>query len=91
VVEGRALFTMHYVVKGPMGRVRISVDGKAVRDLEGWLDQTWGGYRQTNEVTRLTDAGRHRLRFELLAEKSAGSSGNEFRILGIGVAGTAGQ
>ena len=90
-VEGRIIFTMHYVVKGPMGKARVSVDGKEVRELNGWFDQTWGSYRQTNEVARLADAGRHRVRFELLDGKSPGSTGNEFRILGLGTAGSGGR
>ena len=86
-VEGQVIFTMHYVVKGPMGTARVSVDGKKVRELNGWFDQTWGGYRQTNEVARVPGAGKHRVRFELLDVKSPGSTGNEFRILGLGTAG----
>ncbi len=86
-VTGRLLFTMHYVVKGPMGKVRISVDGGTAKELNGWFDQTWGGYRQTNEIARLPEAGKHRLRFELLDDKSPGSTGTEFRLLGIGAAG----
>ncbi len=83
-VEGRVLFTMHYVVNGPMGKARVSVDGKEVRELNAWFDQTWGGYRQLNEVARGKEAGRHRVRFELLETKSPG---NEFRLLGLGAAG----
>jgi lysophospholipase L1-like esterase len=90
-VPGRILFTMHYVVKGPMGKARVSVDGKTVRELNGWFDQTWGGYRQLNEVARLPHTGAHRVCFELLQDKSAGSTGNEFRILGLGAAGMTGR
>ncbi len=86
--EGRVVLTMHYVVKGPMGKARVSVDGGPPKELNGWFDQTWGGYRQTNEIARMPEAGKHRIRFELLEEKSAGSTGNEFRILGLGCAGT---
>lgn len=83
-VMGRVVFTMHYVVKGPMGKTRVIVDGKEVRELNAWFDQTWGGYRQLNEVARWKESGKHRVRFELLETKEPG---NEFQILGIGTAG----
>ena len=86
-IEGRVIFTMHYVVKGPMGRAKVSVDGKAATDLEGWFDQTWGGYRQTRQVAQALAPGKHRVCFEILPEKSHGSTGHEFRILGLGCAG----
>lgn len=86
-VEGRNISTMHYVVRGSMGRTKVSVDGRLARELEGWFEQTWGGYRQTNEIARDLAPGKHRVRFELLAEKSPESTGTEFRILGIGTAG----
>jgi lysophospholipase L1-like esterase len=86
-VEGRNISTMHYVVRGPMGRAKLRVDGRVAKELDGWFDQTWGGYRQTNEIIRDLEPGKHRVQFELLAEKSAQSTGTEFRILGIGTAG----
>jgi hypothetical protein len=70
-----------------MGKARVSVDGQRSRELNAWFDETWGGYRQLNEVARLEDAGKHRVRFELLDAKSPTSMGHEFRILGIGTAG----
>ena len=87
LVEGRTFFTMHYVVRGPMGRARVSVDGAAPVTLEGWFEPTWGGYRQTNRIAHDLAPGQHRVRFELLPEKSQGSEGHEFRILGLGAAG----
>ena len=86
-IEGRAILTMHYVLRGPMGRARVSVDGVTVQELEGWFDQTWGGYRKTRVVARDLAAGSHRVRFELLPDKNAQSTGHEFRILGLGAAG----
>jgi lysophospholipase L1-like esterase len=86
-VEGRRIVAMHYVVRGPMGRVKVTVDAGGARELNGWFDQTWGGYRQSNEIARDLSPGRHRIRFELLTGKSDASTGHEFRILGLGAAG----
>jgi lysophospholipase L1-like esterase len=86
-IAGRVVLTMHRVMRGPMGRARVTVDGGAPTQLEGWFDQTWGGYRQAREIARDLPAGKHRVRFELLAEKSAASTGHEFWIYGLGAAG----
>jgi hypothetical protein len=86
-LESRALLCMHHVVRGPMGKARVTVDGAAVKELSGWFDQTWGAYRQTVEIFRQPQAGKHRVRFELLADKSPESTGHRFCILGLGAAG----
>ncbi len=86
-IEGRVLYSMHFVVRGAMGKARVTVDGNAAKELNGWFDQTWGGYRQSNEILRQPESGKHRVRFELLADKSPDSTGHSFRILGLGAAG----
>jgi lysophospholipase L1-like esterase len=86
-IAGTAILAMHYVLRGPMGRARVSVDGANAQELEAWFDQTWGGYRKPQQVARDLTGGNHRVRFELLAEKHAESTGHEFRILGLGGAG----
>jgi hypothetical protein len=86
-IEGRAILTMHYLIRGPMGRARVTVDGRDVAQLEAWFDQTWGGCRKTQLVTRDLPGGKHRVRFELLPEKHAQSTGHEFQIMGLGGAG----
>ena len=86
-VPGKALLTMHYVVRGPMGRAKVTVEERSPTVLEGWFEQTWGGYRQTQGIAHDLNAGRHRVRFELLEEKHPQSNGHEFRILGLGAAG----
>jgi len=83
-IAGNAVLTMHRVIRGPMGRARVTVDGGAPKELEGWFSQTWGGYRKTREIARDLPAGKHLVRFELLAEKSAESTGHEFWIYGLG-------
>lgn len=87
-ITGRSLFTMHYVVRGPMGRIKVTVDTQPPVVLEGWFNQTWGGYRQTKEIARNLPPGPHHLRLELLPENSTGSTGHTFRLLGLGAAGT---
>ena len=89
-IAGRAVLTMHRVIAGPMGRARVTVNGGAAQQLEGWFDQTWGGYRQTREIARDLPPGKHRVRFELLAEKSAGSTGPRVLDLRVGGGGCSG-
>lgn len=90
-IRGRVILASHYVIKGPMGRARVVVDGGAPQTLDGWFDQTWGGYRQTNIIGKDLPPGPHRVRFEMLPDTSKGSTGHEFRILGLGAAGGDGQ
>ncbi len=85
-VEGTVVLAMHWVVRGPMGRAQVTVDNGPSKQLEGWFDQTWGGYRQVNEIARELAPGKHRVRFELLADKSPQSTGHEFGIFGLGTA-----
>jgi len=86
-LEGRAILTMHYLIRGPMGRARVMVDGQEVSQLEAWFEQTWGGCRKTQLVTQDLPGGKHRVRFELLPEKHPQSTGHEFHIVGLGAAG----
>ncbi|HOW73462.1 MAG TPA: SGNH/GDSL hydrolase family protein [Phycisphaerae bacterium] len=87
-VDGSVVLAMHWVIRGPMGRARVTVDGGAPKELEGWFDQTWGGYHQANEIARGLTPGKHRIRFEALAEKHPQSTGFEFGIFGLGTAGS---
>jgi lysophospholipase L1-like esterase len=86
-IEGGVIYNMHWRIKGPMGHAKVQVDDQAPVVQEAWFDQTWGGYRVTAELARDLAPGKHRVKVELLAEKNAGSTGTEFRILGLGAAG----
>jgi lysophospholipase L1-like esterase len=86
-IEGRTVFSMHHVIKGARGRATVSVDGAPPVLLEGWFNQTWGGYRQTNRIADGLTPGKHRVRFELREDKNPASTGNQFAILGLGAAG----
>ncbi len=85
-ITGEQLFVSYWRIRGPMGRVRITIDGERASVQEAWFEQTWGGYRH---MVRLPTGrpGKHRVRLELLAEKHAESSGTEFRLLCLGTAG----
>ncbi|HSH93005.1 MAG TPA: SGNH/GDSL hydrolase family protein [Roseimicrobium sp.] len=85
-VEGRLVIVMDYRIRGPMGRAKVQIDGGPAQTREAWFDQTWGGYRVSSEIARDLAPGKHRVRYELLAEKHAESTGTEFRILGIATA-----
>jgi hypothetical protein len=86
-IDGRIILFMEFHVRGPMGMGRVQVDDREPIVVDSWFDQTWGGFRLTRELARDLAPGKHRVRVELLAEKHADSTGNEFRILGLGAAG----
>ena len=86
-IDGTALFSMHLVVKRPMGKASVQVDGGKPSVLEGWFNQTWGGYRNTTLLAKDLKPGKHTVRVELLEEKNPGSEGHEFVLYGLGAAG----
>ena len=86
-VPGPTLMFMDFHLRGPMGRAAVRVDDRPPVVREAWVDQTWGGYRQTNPLARDLGPGLHKVRVEILPEKDPKSTGHEFRLLGLGVAG----
>jgi len=90
-MTGRAIHSMHFIVKGPMGKAQMQVDDAPPVIRDAWFDQTWGGYRSTQALARDLKPGSHRVRIELLEEKNPGSDGHEFRLLGLGAAGVDGD
>ena len=90
-VNGTAIFSMHQVIKRAMGKAKLNVDDGAPVVYDGWFDQTWGGYRSTNLLTKDLKPGMHVVRIELLEEKNPGSDGHEFRLYGLGTAGVSGR
>lgn len=85
-VTGEQLFLSFWRLRGPMGRARVTIDGAQPSVQEAWFDQTWGGYRAMVKLP-LGGPGQHRVRLELLTEKSPESTGTEFRLLCLGTAG----
>jgi hypothetical protein len=86
-VAGQVVLLMDWHIRGPMGQASVRVDERPPEMREGWFDQTWGGYRQTTVLARDLGPGKHKVRIELLPEKNPQSTGHEFRLLGLGVAG----
>ena len=84
-VEGTTILFMDWHIRGPMGRAKVQIDDLPPVTLEGWFDQTWGGYRQTRELARDLPPGKHRVTVELLPDKHAESTGHQFRVLGLAV------
>ncbi len=87
-VPGPAILLMDWHLRGPMGRASVRVDDRAPVVREAWFDQTWGGYRQTNPLARDLGPGKHKVRLEILPDKDPQSTGHEFRVMGLGVAGS---
>jgi len=85
-VNGTALLAMHLVIKRAMGKAKFQVDGGAPVVLDGWFNQTWGGYRSTNLLAKDLPPGKHTVRIELLDEKNPGSDGHTFKLYGLGAA-----
>jgi hypothetical protein len=90
-IEGRAILLMDWHIRGPMGKAKVQVDDRPAAVQDAWFDQTWGGYRQTIELTRDLPPGKHRVALEILPEKNPQSTGHEYRILGLGAAGVEGR
>ena len=79
-VDAPTCALLHFRVNGPMGRARVTVDGKDPRILDGWFDQTWGGY--TPYVLLWRDRpGRHVVVIEIVEQTSDKvTSGHAFEL-----------
>jgi len=86
---GTTILAMHLVIKRAMGKAKFQVDGGAPVVLDGWFNQTWGGYRSTNLLAKELPPGKHTVRIELLDSKNPGSDGHEFKLYGLGAANVA--
>ena len=85
--QGRQIYFMYYRIKRAMGQANVQLDDAPPKLCEAWFDQTWGGYRVFDVIGKDLAPGPHRVRVELLETVHAGSTGHEFRILGLGAAG----
>jgi lysophospholipase L1-like esterase len=88
-IEGRNIYLVYFRIRKDMGKAQVTVDDARPKIINGWFDQTWGGYCEILTAATNLVPGSHHLRIELLEEKNPESNGHEFRILGLGAAGTA--
>ena len=86
-VEGTTIGIVYHRIMGPMGMAEASVDGGPPVKLDGWFDQTWGGYDACQFVARGLKPGKHTLTIRLLDEKAQRSQGHKFRVVRILCAG----
>ncbi|MCX7048416.1 MAG: SGNH/GDSL hydrolase family protein [Candidatus Sumerlaeota bacterium] len=86
-VRGAVLSVMFFRIKGPYGIAEARVDDLPPVKLDGWFDQTWGGYTPFSVIARDLGPEAHKLRIKLLSDKAAGSGGNAFEIRAIMAAG----
>jgi lysophospholipase L1-like esterase len=93
-VTGKEILIGYWVFDGatmtaPMGEASVTVDGVAYySDLDGWFDQTWGGYRGETRVGNSLASGPHQVQITLLStEDPGGSTGHDFIVLSVGAGG----
>lgn len=86
-VAGQTILLMFFRKNGAFGRAAVQVDNRPETLHDAWFDQTWGGYRETVVIAAGLPHVRHRVRIRLLDQRNPNSSGDEFRILGLGTAG----
>lgn len=88
-IEGRVILADDWHINGPMGMVRVQVDDRPPLVRDAWYEMTWGGYRRTQQLARDLAPGKHRVVFEVLADRNPRSAGHEYRVMGLGAAGVA--
>ena len=85
-VDAPTCAILHFVVKGPMGRADVKVDGRPVTTVDGWFDKTWGGMTKYTLLWR-DRPGRHTVEITISGEKSEGSEGFDFELDAVLTAG----
>ena len=70
---------LFFRLNGPMGRARVSVDGREVCVCDAWFAQTWGGYTPYQLLWR-DKPGKHVVTVEVLEDKSPDSTGHTFEV-----------
>jgi lysophospholipase L1-like esterase len=86
-VEGRAVSLLFYRIKGAMGIARAQVDDQPPVTMDAWFDADWGGYAPFQLVARDLAPGPHNLRVTVLGDRNPESTGNEFHINAVLIAG----
>jgi len=88
-ISGETIFLSSWKIRGPVGKVSVSIDGGSAVIIDAWFDQTWGGYSYMVPIGKNLSPEKHKIRIELLQEKNEQSSGNEFRVLSVSSTGKA--
>lgn len=86
-VEGRAVSLLFYRIKGAMGIARAQVDDQPPVTMDAWFAADWGGYAPFQLVARDLAPGPHNLRVTVLGDRNPESTGNEFHINAVLIAG----
>jgi lysophospholipase L1-like esterase len=86
-VSGKQLLISFFRIRGDMGRASVQVDNLPAQTMDGWFDQTWGGYLVTQLIAKNLSNGTHTIRIELLNDKDPQSTGNDCKVFYIGAAG----
>ena len=86
-VQGQAISLIFYRIKGATGIAEAQVDDLEPVRMDAWFAADWGGYFPFQLVARDLMPGPHRLRIRLLQDRNPGSTGNEFRVQAVLVAG----
>jgi lysophospholipase L1-like esterase len=85
-VVGREILLGYYQIAGPMGQVRVSVDGGAAITLDGFYPSPIGNHVMSRLASGL-QFGPHQVHIQLLGTKNSGSTGTTFDVLSIGAGG----
>jgi hypothetical protein len=86
-VEGTIISVIFYRVRKDMGIADVRVDDGSAIKMDGWFDQTWGGYLVYQLVAKKLSQGKQKLQITLLPQKAEQSNGNHFQLCAILVAG----
>jgi hypothetical protein len=85
-ITGQSIDLLYEKQEGRFGVGLVTVDGGMPLFCDSWLNGSWGPLCQVDRVILGSTSKKHRVRIKLLMGKNPLSNGNEFRILGIGVA-----
>lgn len=79
-VDAPTCAILFFRIKGPMGRVKVTVDGGEACVLDGWFSKTWGGYTPEQLVWK-DKPGKHVVTLEIVGETSdKETDGHEFEL-----------
>jgi hypothetical protein len=86
-VRAPTVSILFWRTKGPTGMAEAQVDDLPPVKVDAWFGADWGGYTPFQIVARDLAPGKHVLRIKVLPEKNPASTGHEFRLHAIMLAG----